>query len=247
MEIDLMGWNALVTGGAGGIGRACARTLAACGARVAIVDLNEAGAQAAAAELDGAIGLRCDIGDPEDVARMCAAVEGALGSIDIVINCAGIIAYRNGIGAVSLSEWDTVLDVNLRGSFLVCQHVIEGMKQRRRGKIVNFSSLAARVGGIEVGVHYAASKAGLIALTKTLAKEGGPYGIHVNAVAPGVISTDPVKKQVGDHESAYTATIPLRRLGEPEDVANVVLFLCSSLSDYITGLVIDVNGGQFMG
>ncbi|MHB0859480.1 MAG: SDR family NAD(P)-dependent oxidoreductase [Anaerolineae bacterium] len=247
MQIDLTGWNALVTGGASGIGRACAQTLAACGARVAVVDINEAGAQAVAAELDGALGVACDIGDPEDVARMCAAVEGKMGGIDIVINSAGIIAYRTGIAAVSVSEWDKVLDVNLRGAFLVCQHVIEGMKQRRRGKIVNFSSLAARVGGIEAGLHYAVSKAGLIALTKTLAKEAGPYGVQVNAVAPGIIATEPVKKQIAGHEGDYTAAIPLRRLGEPEDVANVVLFLVSSLSDYVTGLVIDVNGGQYMG
>jgi 3-oxoacyl-[acyl-carrier protein] reductase len=103
------------------------------------------------------------------------------------------------------------------------------------------------VGGIEVGVHYAASKAGLIGLTRTLAKEGGPHGINVTAVAPGIIATEPVMRQIGDHEESYTSSIPLGRLGQPRDVANVILFLCSSLSDYITGTVLDINGGIYMG
>jgi NAD(P)-dependent dehydrogenase (short-subunit alcohol dehydrogenase family) len=129
---------------------------------------------------------------------------------------------------------------------------MEDLKARAKergagGTIVCFSSLAARVGGIEVGMHYAASKAGLIGFTRTLAKEGGPYGINVNAVAPGVILTEPVKKQVAGHEEAYTSTIPLRRLGTPEDVANVVLFLVSPLASYITGVVVDINGGMYMG
>jgi len=148
---------------------------------------------------------------------------------------------------VPLEEWDRVLDVNLRGTYLVCRALIEDMKERGGGKVINFSSLAARVGGIEVGIHYAASKAGLIGLTRTLAKEGGPHGICVNAVAPGIILTAPVQRQVGGHEDAYTAQIPLRRLGRPGDVAGVVLFLASPLSDYVTGIVLDINGGMYMG
>jgi 3-oxoacyl-[acyl-carrier protein] reductase len=121
------------------------------------------------------------------------------------------------------------------------------MKDRGGGKIVLFSSLAARVGGIEVGAHYAAAKAGLIGFTRTLAKEAGPYGINVNAVAPGIILTEPVQRQMAGREDQYIERIPLRRLGQPSDVANVVLFLASSLSDYVTGVTLDINGGIYMG
>ena len=170
-----------------------------------------------------------------------------VGGVDILVNCAGIILYSRGIGEVTLEEWDRLIEINLRGTHLVCQAFAENMKSRGWGKIVNFSSLAARVGGIEVGIHYTASKAALIGFSKSLAKELGPHGVCVNVVAPGVILTEPVKKQVLGHEEEYTKTLPLRRLGEPEDVANVIAFLASSMSDYVTGVVIDINGGIYMG
>jgi 3-oxoacyl-[acyl-carrier protein] reductase len=274
MKIDLTGKNALVTGGASGIGRECATVLAEAGARVAIVDINLEGAQETARQItavldlldlkkipeservagvwnvdraDRAFAVRCDLADPEAVAAMREAVLAEMGGVDILVNCAGVIIYRRGVGPVSVEEWDLVLDVNLRGTYLVCREFIENMKARRDGRIILFSSLAARVGGIEVGIHYAASKAGLIGFTRTLAKEGGPYGITVNAVAPGIILTEPVKRQVAGHEDDYVRQIPLRRLGEPSDVANVILFLASPLSSYITGACLDINGGMYMG
>ncbi|MFP3896049.1 MAG: SDR family NAD(P)-dependent oxidoreductase [Anaerolineales bacterium] len=247
MWIDLAGKNALVTGGAGGIGRACAQTLAQAGARVAVVDIDLAGAQQTVEPLQGGLAIECDLSDPDAVISMRDHVMTEMGGIDILINSAGIISYKKGIDSVPLEEWDTVLDVNLRGVFLVCQAFMDEMKQRQGGKIVNFSSLAARVGGIDVGIHYAASKAGLIGLTRTLAKEGGPFGINVNAIAPGIIGTKPVQAQIGGREDEYTSQIPLERIGEPQDVANVVLFLASSLSDYVTGIVLDINGGMYMG
>ena len=246
IPIDLTGKTALITGGASGIGRACAMTLARAGARVAVVDINEGGAQETVEAAGQGLAIRCDLGNPDDVAAMRERVLAEMGGVDILVNCAGIISYKRGINAVPVDEWDLVLDVNLRGTYLVCRAFMEGMKERG-GKIVTFSSLAARVGGIEVGIHYSASKAALIGFTRTLAKEGGPYGINVNAVAPGIILTEPVKRQVSGREEAYTEQIPLRRLGEPEDVANVILFLASSLSDYITGAVLDINGGIYMG
>jgi 3-oxoacyl-[acyl-carrier protein] reductase len=246
MEIDLSGKNAVVTGGASGIGRACAMALASAGARVAVVDVNVEGARETIEAIGGGLVVPCDLSDEQAVAAMQRRVIGEMGAVDILVNCAGLISYRRGLSAVSLEEWDRVLDVNLRGTFLVCRAFLEGMKARG-SKIVIFSSLAARVGGIEVGVHYTASKAGLIGLTRTLAKEGGPFGINVNAVAPGIILTDPVKRQIGGREADYAAQIPLRRVGTPEDVANVVLFLASPLADYITGAVIDINGGMYMG
>lgn len=247
MQIDLSGKIALITGAAGGIGRACAQTLAAAGAFVVAVDRNEAGVQETVDLIGGGLAVGCDLSKPDAVTALRDRVLAEAGGVDILVNCAGLISYRKGINAVSVDEWDLLLDVNLRGTFLVCQAFIESMKERRNGAIITFSSLAARVGGIEVGIHYSASKAALIGLTRTLAKEGGPYGITVNAVAPGVILTDPVKRQVGDHEDDYTKSIPLQRLGQAQDVANVVLFLASPLSSYITGVVLDINGGMYMG
>lgn len=247
MWIDLSGKNALVTGGARGIGRACAQTLGQAGARVAVVDIDLAGAQHTVEPLEEGLAIECDLSDPDAVTTMRDYVMVEMGGIDILINNAGIISYKRGINSVPVEEWDTVLDVNLRGVFLVCRAFMDEMKQRDGGKIINFSSLAARVGGIEVGIHYSASKAGLIGLTRTLAKEGGPFGINVNAIAPGIIGTEPVLEQIGGREEDYTDQIPLERIGEPQDVANVVLFLSSSLSDYVTGIVLDINGGMYMG
>jgi NAD(P)-dependent dehydrogenase (short-subunit alcohol dehydrogenase family) len=251
MNIDLSNKTALITGGASGIGRQCALTLAQAGASIVAVDINLEGAQETAAAIAAAGGrawaMRCDLGDPQDILAMRDRVRDEVGGVDALIHCAGIIAYRQGIGAVPVQEWDLVLDVNLRGTYLVCQAFMEEMKERGGGRIVTFSSLAARVGGIEVGVHYTASKAALIGLTRSLAKEGGPYGITANAVAPGIIATDPVMRQIAGREGDYHAQIPLRRLGTPEDVANVVLFLVSPLAAYVSGVVLDINGGQYMG
>jgi len=247
MEINLGGKTALVTGGAAGIGRACAQLLAEAGARVAVADINLEGAQETVAPLERGIAVRCDIGSPSDVAQMCETVLSTCGGVDILVNNAGLISFKRGIGALSIDEWTKMLDVNLRGAFLVCQELAEHMKRRRSGKIINLSSMSARVGGIEVGIHYSVSKAGLIGFTRSLAKEMGPFGVNVNAVAPGFTQTEPVKRQLEGREQTYTAQIPLGRLGQPMDVAKVVLFLASPLSDYLTGLVIDINGGMYMG
>jgi 3-oxoacyl-[acyl-carrier protein] reductase len=252
MQIDLTGQTALITGAASGIGRQCALTLAEAGATIMAVDINLEGAQATVDQIGQGLAVRCDLADPDDIAAMHDQVVSEVGAVHHLIHCAGIIAYRRGIGSFTVDEWDRVLNVNLRGTYLVSRAFMEEMKACAKergtgGSIVCFSSLAARVGGIEAGMHYAASKAGLIGFTRSLAKEGGPYGITVNAVAPGIILTEPVVKQVAGHEEAYTSTIPLRRLGTPEDVANVVLFLVSPLSSYITGVVVDINGGMYMG
>jgi 3-oxoacyl-[acyl-carrier protein] reductase len=247
MQIDLTDKNALITGGASGIGRACAVTLTQAGARIALADVNEAGMAETIEAAEGGLAVPCDLGDPDQIRSMHDQVIEALGGVDILVHCAGIISYLRGIGGVPLAEWDRVLDVNLRGTYLVCQAFIEGMKARRDGRIIAFSSMAARVGGIEVGIHYTASKAGLIGLARTLAKEAGPYGITVNAVAPGFILTGPVQQQLAGREEEYASQIPLRRLGQAQDVADVVLFLASPLARYITGSVIDINGGLYMG
>ena len=231
MQIDLTGQTALITGAAAGIGRQCALTLAEAGATIVAVDINLEGAQATIDQIGDGLAVRCDLADPEDVTAMhdqvlawasqaeVGVLPGSQAGVDHLIHCAGIIAYRKGINGFALDEWDRVLDVNLRGTYLVCRAFMEEMKasagQRASGgSIVCFSSLAARVGGIEVGMHYAASKAGLIGFTRTLAKEGGPYGITVNAVAPGIILTEPVRKQVAGHEElsrSYHGAHPILR------------------------------------
>lgn len=248
IPIDLSGKRALVTGGARGLGRACALTLAEAGARVAVVDVNLAGAEETAAMCPDGLAWRCDLSDPAAIEALAPQVEAEFGDLDILINNAGIVAYAQGIAGYTLEQWDRVLDVNLRGTVWMCRVFVEGMKRRCDGRIVNFSSLAARVGGIEAGMHYAASKAGLIGVTKTLAKECGPYGITVNAIAPGIIGSDTVLGLLsGEKQVALAQQALLRRLGTPQDVANVVLFLASPLSSYITGAVIDINGGMYLG
>lgn len=247
VKIDLSGKRALVTGGAAGIGRACAEILSQAGAEVIVIDIDIEGAKSTASALPKAAAYPCDLGNPESIRDICSEIVSSIGVPDIVVNCAGLIRYRKGLAAVTPDEWDSVLNVNLRGAFHLCRELIEPMKKNGWGKIVHFSSLAARVGGIEVGAHYAASKGGLIGLVRTLAKEAAPHGITVNAVAPGIIGTKPVLEQITDHIDDYSDTIPLGRVGTPEDVAGTVLFLCSPLSDYITGVTLDINGGMYMG
>jgi len=247
MRIDLSGRVAVVTGAASGIGRACALDLAEAGAAVVGADINLRGVEDTVACCHDAIAQRCDVSDPADVDALATLVRDRFGGADVLVNAAGLVAYAQGIGAVTLEAWDRVQAVNLRGTFLVCRALIESMKARRDGRIVNFASLAARVGGIEAGIHYAASKAGIIGLTRTLAKEGGPFGVTANAVAPGIIATPPVMRQIAGHESDYTQQIPLGRLGQPEDVSRVVVFLASPLAAYVSGVVLDINGAQYMG
>ncbi|NLV74613.1 MAG: SDR family oxidoreductase [Chloroflexi bacterium] len=245
--IDLSCWRALVTGGGAGIGRACAHTLAQAGAQVAVCDLNLAAArETVASGCPDGMALKCDVSDERSVAAMAEAIEAAWGGIDILLNNAGVISFRRGLQAITPEEWDRVIAVNLRGPYLVCRAFTEGMKTRRRGRIINFSSMSAHVGGIEVGAHYAASKAGILGLTRTLAKEMAPFGVTVNTIAPGFTHTGPVVNQLAGREAQFDAAVPLGRLGEVTDVADAVLFLASPLAGYLTGQTLDVNGGQTM-
>lgn len=247
MRIDLTGKTALITGGAGGIGVACTSVLAAAGASVVATDLcSEAGAP----ETEGALGVLfvpCDLRDPKSIAAMRDRVIAESQGVDILVNCAGMIRYRRRISDISVEEWNRVLDVNLRGTFLVCQAFMQALKDRGGGRIIILSSMAARLGGVEVGTHYTCSKAGLMGLTRSLAREGGPFGVTSNALAPGVILTQPVRQHLTQaRKKTYCEQIPLRRLGLPDEVAHAVLFLASPLASYISGVVLDVNGGMYM-
>ena len=247
MKIDLSGKNVIVTGGARGLGCACVQKFSDTGARVALVDIDIDAAREAAVGLQGTTAYACDLGDPDSLKELHGKLSDDFdGCIDVLVNNAGIISYTKDIESISVEEWDQIIDVNLRGPFLASQIFGADMKAKGAGKIINISSLAAHVGGIEVGVHYTTSKAGIIGLTRSFAKRLGPFGINVNAVAPGIVPTEIVKQHIAGREDEYISAIPLGRLGTPEDVAHAVLFLSSPMSDYITGCVLDVNGGIFM-
>jgi 3-oxoacyl-[acyl-carrier protein] reductase len=245
MHIDLTGKNALVTGSTRGIGLAIARTLRDAGARVAIVGRDQGRAEAVAETLGGgAQGFACDVGDLEQVAALITAVEGAFGGIDILVNNAGL-TRDNLMLRLKDDDWDAVLNANLRSAFATTRAASRGMMKRRWGRIINIASVVGLTGN-KGQTNYAASKAGLIGLTKSVAKEFASRGILANVVAPGFIETDMTAAMTADARAAMSQQIPLERLGTPEDIAGVVTFLASDRAAYITGQVFVVDGGLVM-
>ena len=245
MTIDLVGRNALVTGSTRGIGRAIAESLAAAGARVAVVGRDQArAAEAAAAIGSGARGFAADVSDPASVVALVEAVEKEFGQIDILVNNAGL-TRDNILFRIKDEDWDTVLDANLRGAFVAIRAVARGMIKRRWGRIINIASVVG-ITGNKGQANYAASKAGLIGLTKSVAKELGSRNVLVNAVAPGFIDTDMTAAMTPEARAGLTGQIPLERLGTPQDIAGVVTFLASDQAGYITGQTLVVDGGMVM-
>ncbi|MFL5582748.1 MAG: 3-oxoacyl-[acyl-carrier-protein] reductase [Gemmatimonadaceae bacterium] len=247
MKIDLSGRSAVVTGSTRGIGRAIAASLAGCGAKVAVVGRDRAKAEAAAAALgvgDGARGFACDVSDPASVTALIGEAEKALGAVDILVNNAGI-TKDNILLRLSDEDFDAVVDANLRGAFVAIRAAVRGMMKRRWGRIVNITSVVG-ITGNKGQANYAASKAGLIGLTKSVAKEYASRNILCNAVAPGFIETDMTAAMTPEARTALNGQIPLERLGRPEDIAGAVTFLCSEQASYITGQVLVVDGGMVM-
>jgi 3-oxoacyl-[acyl-carrier protein] reductase len=245
IQIDLTGKNALVTGSTRGIGRAIAETLANSGARVAVVGRELQKAQEAAAAVgNGAQGFACDVTDTAAVAKLVADVEAAFGSIDILVNNAGI-TRDNLVMRLQDDDWDAVQNANVRGAFAAIRAVSRGMMKRRSGRIINMSSIIGIIGN-KGQANYAASKAGLIALTKSVAKELGSRNILVNAVAPGFIETEMTAAMTPEAREGLGKQIALERLGTPQDVAATVAFLASDMASYITGQVLVVDGGMVM-
>jgi 3-oxoacyl-[acyl-carrier protein] reductase len=239
------GKNAVVTGGAKGIGAATARRLAEEGAHVVVADFDEAGAQETAAAIGGTA-VRCDVTRRDDVeAAVAAAAER--GSVDVLVTCAGIIR-DNLLFKMTDDDWDAVVDTHLKGTFYAVRAAQQHMVAQRSGKMVLISSTSAL--GNRGQTNYASAKAGLQGMTKTLAIELGPFGVNVNCVAPGFIATamtQQTAERVGmgfeEFQQAAAEHVPLRRIGEPEDVAGTIAFLCSEDASYVSGQVIYVAGG----
>ena len=246
---DLLGRIALVTGAAQGIGRAIALELSRAGATLVLADINEAKLADVAAEIEAAGGqaapFRLDVSNEESIKTTAKAILERFGKVEILINNAGIT--RDGLMmSMKRADWDLVLAINLTGPFLLTQALLRPMIKNRWGRIVNMASVVGRAG--QAGqVNYSASKAGLIGLTMSLAREVASRGITVNAVAPGYIETPMTAVLDEKLRTAMLATIPLGRAGSDADIAQSVAFLASEAAGYITGHVLDVNGGMFMG
>ena len=240
----------LITGGAGpnGLGFATALQMAKHGARVAILDLADAKPVEAAAQLgDAHFGVVGNVTDKTAVDRAVEQVLAKFGRIDILVNNAGITQPRKTVD-ISAADYDAVLDVSLRGTLLCSQAVIPVMERQQSGSIICISSVSAqRGGGIVGGPHYSAAKAGVLGLARAMARELGAAGIRVNCIAPGLISTDIIKGKLTEEKKTEIAeTIPLGRLGRPNDIAGACVFLGSDLSAYCTGITLDVNGGMLI-
>ncbi|MBU0672216.1 MAG: 3-oxoacyl-[acyl-carrier-protein] reductase [Candidatus Margulisbacteria bacterium] len=234
---------ALVTGAAQGIGKAIAATLAKAGAKVVVSDVNLELATQTAKEING-VPLKLNVADLVEAETSLKKIKEELGNIDILVNNAGITKDTLFI-RMKKEDWDLVLNINLSGVFNLCKAVVPIMMKQRSGKIINIASIVGEMGNAGQA-NYAASKAGVIGLTKTLAREIASRGITVNAIAPGFIQTAMTDKLSDDVKQKMLTQIPLAKLGQPEDVANACLFLASSAADYITGQVINVNGGMLM-
>ena len=245
MRIDLSGRSALVTGSTRGIGRSIAETLAGCGAKVAVVGRDRTRADDVAKQLPGtAKGFACDVSDVASVTKLVEEVEKELGTIDILVNNAGL-TRDNLLMRLKDDDWNAVIDANLRGAFVAIRAATRGMMKRRWGRVINIASIVGIVGN-KGQANYAASKAGLIGLTKSVAKELASRNILANAVAPGFIETDMTAAMTPEARTTLAQQIPLERLGTPNDIAGVVGFLASEYATYITGQVFVVDGGMVM-
>lgn len=247
--MNLVNKVAIVTGAGRGIGKAIAIALAREGANIITIDIDIQTVEEVAREIKSldrqALAIQVDVSDSKEVNRMVQSVLKKFKRVDILVNNAAIIK-RGSIEDLTEEDWDRVMDVNLKGAFNCAKAVVGTMKKQRYGKIVNISSIAGKIGDLASAPCYGASKAGMACLAKSLARELASYGINANVVAPHAIETDMSKEWSEEKRKSIIADIPLGRLGEPEDVAEAVVFLVSDKAKFITGEVLDVNGGCLM-
>ncbi len=237
----------VVTGASRGIGRAIALVFAQAGARLALVSRTADALEAVAVEVRAvgaeALVLPTDVAVEEEVDQAIDRVVAEWGRVDVLVNNAGLIDFGP-LHEIEPTAWDKVMGANLTGAYLCSRAVAPVMEKKQAGRIVNITSVSAQTGGVSGGVHYTASKGGLTAMTKTLARDLAPHNITVNAISPGQIDADP-ELLTPEQREKVMAMIPLGRLGEPEEIAYAALFLASPMADYITGTTLDVNGGIF--
>ena len=247
MSEPLKGKTCIVTGAAGTMGLAATRVLIEDGCRVAMVDVNREGNEALAKRLGpNAMAFSFDISDPEAVRKGHARIVAALGEVDILLNNAGILS-NNKAEATEPDEWRRVLGANLDGAFYLARCVMPAMKARRNGRIINTCSLAAKTGGLTAGTAYSVSKGALTSLTFSLARELAPHGVTANGISPAYVKTPMITEQLDEAQrQKLLRDIPVGRFCEPEEFAHVVRFLASPLAGFITGEVIDLNGGLLM-
>ncbi len=245
--LDLTDRVAIITGASRGIGEGIARVFSRAGARLVLVARTPGPLEKLAEELnrasgaDSAVAVRADVALRDDVKRIVERARDAFGPIDILVNNAGLMSpgrYTD----IDADEWDRLISANLTGAYLLCREVAPLMERQKRGCIINISSISAQTGGLSGGVHYAATKAGVLGMTKTLSRDLAGSGITVNAITPGVIDTNP-DGMPEDARKQVEKLVPLGRVGLPEDIAYPALFLASRMGAYITGATIDVNGG----
>lgn len=241
----LAGRVAVVTGAGQGIGKAIARTLRDHGARIVLGDLDPGRAEEAAAEIDeDALGLGCDVTVEDDVAALVEATRSSYGRLDVFVNNAGITRDAS-LRKMTVDDFQAVIDVHLRGTWLGLRAASELMREAKSGSIVNISSMSGKVGN-PGQTNYSAAKAGIVGMTKAAAKELAHHNVRVNAIQPGLIRTPMTAAMSAEAFASTEATIPMRRAGEPHEVAGAVVFLASDLSTYITGTVLEVAGGRGM-
>jgi NAD(P)-dependent dehydrogenase (short-subunit alcohol dehydrogenase family) len=245
----LDGHTVLITGAAGGIGRAICRVLADAGAHLVLIDRDDASLDAVAADLRPygrrVLTSAADASDRHQFGALVAQAEEELGPLDALVNCAGLWSPKP-YHEIDAEDWRPTLAANLESAFVCCQAVLPAMARRRSGSIVNFASTAGEYGSISPAAHYAAAKGGVIGFTKSLAREAGPENVRVNAISPGPTDTPALGAATAEQREAVGARTLLGRIGRPEEIANGVLFLASPLSTFVTGHVLRVNGGSLL-